>query len=237
MNYMLNSKIIALIPARGGSKGIPRKNLIPLNGKPLIAYSIEQAISVSIIDRIFVSTDDEEIKNTAIKYNAEIIPRPDSLAQDDSSMLQVLKHAVDYVENTLKFNFDILVLLQPTSPLRKPEFIERAIRELMKNNCESVTTAYKIEHNINTLIKINNGKTEYFIRKPIKDIRQKTEEIYRIDGAVVVFKKSTIQKQQDYMISDINNRAIIIPEKYAIEIDTLHDLKVAEFIMKDEQKD
>ena len=232
-----NSKIIALIPARGGSKGIPGKNIVLLKGKPLIAYSIEHAKSISYMDKVFVSTDNKEIADTSKRYGAEIIPRPKELAEDNSTMLSVLKHAVDYVENNLRFNFDILVLLQPTSPLRKTEYIDKAIRELISSKCESVTTVYKIEHNINTLVKIKEGKTEYFLKKPIASLRQEAEKIYRIDGAVTVFKKEAIRKQNDYMISDVNNGAIIIPEKDALEIDNLFDLKLAEFLMKDEQKD
>ncbi|MBU2633752.1 MAG: acylneuraminate cytidylyltransferase family protein [Nanoarchaeota archaeon] len=224
--------VVAIIPARGGSKGIPRKNIKLLNGKPLIAYSIEQAKQSEFVDRVFVSTEDKEIAEISKEYNSEVISRPQELAEDNTPMMPVLKHALDYLENKLKFKADIVVLLQPTSPLRKTKYIDKAIKELINHNCETVTTIYKIEHNINTLVKIKDGKTKYFIKKDPIALRQTSEEIYRIDGMVFVLKKEKISDEIDYIVSDDNNRAIVVPYEDGLEIDSPFEFELAEFLIK-----
>src|SRR3989344_1132419 len=121
-------KILAIIPARGGSKGIPGKNIKLLAGKPLIAHSIEAARNSRFINRVIVSTDDEHIANAARKYGAEIIMRPKELAEDKTPMDPVLQHAVEFLE---KENYipEAVMLLQPTSPLRTTEHINEAIEK------------------------------------------------------------------------------------------------------------
>lgn len=232
---MIKKNVIAIIPARGGSKGIPRKNIKLLNGKPLIAYSIEQAKASKFIDRVFVSTEDKEISEISKEYGSEIIQRPKELAEDNTTIMPVLKHAVNYVEKELNFKVDVVVLLQPTSPLRKVDNIDESIEKLLKEDYDSVTTVYRIEHNINTLVKIKNGKTEYFVDKPSKILRQEAEKIYRIDGNVFVLKKEVLlnKGEGDYIVSD-NNGFVIISEESALDIDTPFDLKLAEFFMKNE---
>ena len=115
-------KIISIIPARGGSKGIPRKNIIPLCGKPLIAYTIEQSLSSKLIDETIVSTDDEEVKEISIQYGSKVIDRPAELATDNASMESCISHVLESVKA------DVVVLLQPTSPLRKVRTIDMAIK-------------------------------------------------------------------------------------------------------------
>ena len=232
---MIKKNVIAIIPARGGSKGIPRKNIKLLNGKPLIAYSIEQAKASKFIDRVFVSTEDKEISEISKEYGSEIIQRPKELSEDNTIIMPVLKHAVNYVEKELNFKVDVVVLLQPTSPLRKVDNIDESIEKLLKEDYDSVTTVYRIEHNINTLVKIKNGKTEYFVDKPSKILRQEAEKIYRIDGNVFVLKKEVLlnKGEGDYIVSD-NNGFVIISEESALDIDTPFDLKLAEFFMKNE---
>jgi len=119
--------IIAIIPARGGSKGIPRKNLVDVNNKPLIAYSIEHALASKLINRVIVSTEDEEIAQVSMKYGAEIpTMRPKKLAEDHILDLPVYEHMLEYLNDTEGYIADIVVHLRPTTPYRKPEWIDDA---------------------------------------------------------------------------------------------------------------
>jgi CMP-N,N'-diacetyllegionaminic acid synthase len=124
--------VLAIIPARGGSKGIPRKNIKTLNGKPLIAYTIESAAKSKLINKFVVSTEDEEISAVAYKYKAEVVKRPPELARDDSPTFDTVKQVIDYFKERGD-NFDILVLLEPTSPMRKDDDIDKAIKLFIDN--------------------------------------------------------------------------------------------------------
>src|SRR4030066_411377 len=119
--------VLAIIPARGGSRGIPRKNVRLLCGKPLIAYTIETALSSKLIDRVVVSTEDEEIAGISKEYGAEVIKRPEELARDDSPTIDVVMHVLNWFEEKNEY-FDIVVLLEPTSPLRKENDLDSAVR-------------------------------------------------------------------------------------------------------------
>ena len=125
-------RVIAVIPARGGSKGIPRKNIRPLLGKPLIAYTIEAALKSKRIDRVVVSTEDEEIAEISQRWGAEVVRRPEELARDDSPSVDTILHAVDWFEEQGE-RFDIVVMLEATSPLRKEDDLDNAIGLLIKN--------------------------------------------------------------------------------------------------------
>jgi CMP-N,N'-diacetyllegionaminic acid synthase len=128
-----NKKIIAIIPARGGSKGLPGKNIKRLAGKPLIAWTIEQAKKSGWIDKLIVDTDDEKIAEIARKYGAEVpFLRPKELAQDKSSIYDVIFHALDWFKK-IGLDFDSVALLEPTSPLRKDDDIDNAVRLFLKN--------------------------------------------------------------------------------------------------------
>ena len=115
---VVERSILAIIPARGGSRRLPRKNVRLLCGKPLIAYTIEAALSSKLIDRVVVSTEDEEIAEVSKKYGAEVLERPEELARDDSPTIDAVMHVLNWFEERKEF-FDIVVLLEPTSPLRK----------------------------------------------------------------------------------------------------------------------
>ena len=138
-----NKKIISIIPARGGSKRLPRKNILLLAGKPLIAYSIEQSFKSKYIDRTIVSTEDKEIAETSKKYRAEIIKRPKELATDEATTLVVLQHVLSVLREQ-NYNPDVVVLLQPTSPLRKTSQIDESIRKLIDNNANMVVSASEL---------------------------------------------------------------------------------------------
>ena len=134
-------KILAIIPARGGSKGVPRKNIIPLCGKPLIAYTIETSQKSKLIDSTIVSTDDKEIAKIASDYGGDVpFLRPSELATDDSPDIDYLKHALEWVEKHRKWYPEILVILQPTLPFRTVEDVDNTLQFMIDQGCDSVRT-------------------------------------------------------------------------------------------------
>ena len=147
-------RLLAIIPARGGSKRLPRKNILDLAGKPLIAWTIEAALNSKYIDRIVVSTDDQEIANISIKYGAEVpFLRPKSLATDDASSIDTVINVLGEVE-IINQHYEYIVLLQPTSPLRTEIDIDKAIELLEKKSADSVISVCEVDHPshwINTL--------------------------------------------------------------------------------------
>ena len=133
-----NKKIIALILARKGSKGLKNKNIINLNGLPLIAYSIKYAKKSKLIDKVIVSTDGEKIAKISKRFGAEVIKRPKKFSKDKSSPNEAINHAIKFLEEKLKIDFDVIVFLQPTTPLRKNGEIDKAINLLIKKKLDTV---------------------------------------------------------------------------------------------------
>lgn len=222
----MNKKILAIIPARGGSKGIPKKNIRLLAGKPLIAYTIEAALKSKYLDRIIVSTDDKEIMGISKKYKAEIIKRPKKLAQDTTPTQPVLEHVLDFLRKHENYKPDIIVLLQPTSPLRTAYHIDGAINKFLKEKYDSLLSAcpsdkfiWKIERD--TAISVNHGR-----KKRIR--RQDRKPEYRENGATYISKYDTLIKKHNIMNGKIG--LYIMPEENSIEIDTKFDLWLCEQI-------
>jgi len=183
---MINN-IVAIIPARGGSKGIPRKNIKLFAGKPLIAHSIEQAKESEYVDRIFVSTEDNEIIDVALKYGADVVTRPKKLATDFASTEAVLQHALNYLEKDNKIG--IVVLLEPTTPMRDKGIIDKAIMRLLLSTADSVVTVskdygYFWEKEKNRMIRMS---PEYIPR-------QKRTPFYRENMQVYASKASVIRQ-------------------------------------------
>ena len=155
--------MIALIPARGGSKGIPRKNLALLNGKPLICWTIEAAIKSDLVDDLYVTTDDKEIADISESYGAKIIARPTNLAEDNSPVIDALQHAVGTLASW-KIDFDQIILTQATSPLRSEKHINEAIKLFRSKVCKSLVSVQKVPHifNPDSTFKIkDNGIIEH----------------------------------------------------------------------------
>jgi len=136
-----NKTFLAIIPARGGSKRLPRKNILDLHGKPLISHSIEAGLNSKYIDKVVVSSDDDEILVISEKFGVNIIKRPDELATDVSTTFDAIKHTINNVEK-----YDYIVLLQPTSPLRDSKHIDEAIELLKNKNADAVVSVCEMEH-------------------------------------------------------------------------------------------
>lgn len=226
-------KILSLIPARGGSKGLPRKNILPFSGKPLIAWTIEQAKKSKYIDRIIVSTEDNQIAEISEQYGAEVpFTRPKILATDKAKGLNVVLHAIDWLENNNE-KYKILLLLQPTSPLRTSKDIDVAIKLLFSKKAQAVISVCKAEHHpywSNILPK--DGCMKNFIRHEILNKnRQELPIFYRLNGAVYLAYCDYLKKNKGFWGDE--TYAYIMPIERSIDIDTKVDFRLAEIIKKE----
>lgn len=230
--------IIAIIPARGGSKSIPRKNIKELCGKPLIAYAIEGALKSAFIDRVIVSTDDKEIATVARHYGAEVpFMRPSELASDLTQDKPVFEHAINWLEDNESYNVEIMVNLRPTAPLRTVEDIDGAIEafrssgaDFLKSVCISKNHPHKM------WIITGEASMEPFASGEIwseygPDIpRQKAPDVYWQNGVVDILNKKAVFWDEAY--DALKFCHYIMPQNKSIDLDTEDDLEYAEFIMK-----
>jgi len=219
-------KIISIIPARGGSKGIPKKNIKKLGDKPLIAHTIQHSLNSKLIDRTIVSTEDIEIMEIARDYKAEIIERPNELAGDTVSSELVIEHAINVIKKE-GFNFDIVVLLQCTSPLRRKNDIDDALKLLLENNYDSVFSVVK---NRNFIWKKNNDNITPFFDYKNRPRRQDRDLEYAENGSIFIFKTKTFEKEKNRICG---KRGIyIMPYESSLEIDTPFDFWLCEQWLK-----
>jgi N-acylneuraminate cytidylyltransferase/CMP-N,N'-diacetyllegionaminic acid synthase len=225
--------IIAIIPARGESKSVQRKNIKLLAGKPLIAYTIETALKCKLLNRVIVSTDDKEIAAISKKHGAEVpFMRSRELALDSTPMLPVLQHAVSYMEQNEKSHIDVVVLLQPTSPFRKVSDIENCIKKLKNEKTDSVVTVCEAEHNpYFVMMKFQNDNLVPFLKteKPITR-RQDAPKVYRLNGAVYAVRRDVLMNENK-LFTD-NTKAVIMPQERSIDLDSQLDFEFAELLLK-----
>jgi len=229
---MINDqKVIVLIPARGGSKRLPRKNVMMLGNKPLIAWSIEAAKGSKYVDEVIVSTDNTEISEISNKYGASVpFMRPAKLAADRSTTNDVILHAVDALK--LKGN-DILVVLQPTSPLRKSFDIDSSI-ELMENKqANGVVSVCECEHSPLWSNKLppDRNLSSFISNETLGKRSQDIETFYRLNGAIYAFKCQSI-KEHNGLFYDENVFAFVMSRDSSVDIDVLADFKLAEFYLE-----
>lgn len=215
--------VLAVIPARGGSKRLPRKNLLPLGGKPLIGWTIEAALQSRYIDRIVVTSDDPEILAIARDYGVEALKRPDELATDTAETFEAVEHAVQHSPKS-----DFVVLLQPTSPLRKAHHIDEALEKAVAQNADAVVSVCETDHSplwSNTLPE--NGSMERFLRDEVRNKRsQDLEKYYRINGAVYVCKTAPLLEQKSFFLN-ANIYAYPMDRESSVDIDEEIDFKIA----------
>ena len=224
--------ILALIPARGGSKGLLRKNILPLSGKPLIAWTIEQAKASAYLDKVIVSTDDAEIAEISRRFGAEVpFMRPEKLASDGAKAMDVIIHAIERLEGNGDI-YDLTMLLQPTSPLRTAGDIDRAIELLFLKNAGAVVSVCETEHHpfwSNMLPPDGNMKD--FLRPDVANKnRQELPVFYRLNGAIYLASVEYLKTNSGFMST--NTYAYIMPKEHSIDIDTKMDFQFAEFLMQ-----
>lgn len=200
--------ILALIPARGGSKGVPRKNLRPLCGKPLVVWSVEAALSARSIDRCVVSTEDEEIARVARDAGAEVLQRPADLATDEATTEAVMQHALRVIPA------DTLVLLQPTSPVRDDDLIDRCVRRFLDEGADSLATGFVCKY-------VEYGKNQ--LR------RQEIEGFFYDDGNLYISRADLVRGGDRYGARMLRES---IGREQNIDIDDEFDLWMAEKILE-----
>lgn len=230
----MNKKILAIIPARGGSKGIPKKNIQIVAGKPLIFYTIEKALQSKYINRIIVSTDDNEIAEIVKKYGAEVLIRPKELALDDIPDLPVFQHALKELRKTEEYCPDLVIHLRPTCPLRIVDDIDNAIEKMLKTNCDSVRTIRAIKDHPYWTSKVEGDHLSPFLENyDVKKYyqRQLLPDAYITNGAADVLKSDIIMNNNNLYGKDI--RSIITPAERSVDIDTEFDLKLVEILLKE----
>ena len=235
-NKMINGKkVLAIIPARGGSKGLPGKNIKELCGKPLIAWSIEHAKSCSDIDRIVVSTDDREIAEVAKKYGAEApFMRPAELANDTASTIDVIFHAINWLKKHEDYRQEYILLLQPTSPLRTIEDIEGAVQKLKDKGAQAVVSVCETDHHpwwSNILPEDGNMK-DFLKPEILNKRRQDLPVFYRLNGAIYLADTDYLYKCNGFL--GPNTFAYKMPKSRSVDIDSDVDFKLAQLLLEEE---
>lgn len=222
-------RVVAIIPARAGSKGVPNKNLRPLGGKPLVAWPIQVALNTPEIDRVIVSTDGPIISNFARSFGVDVHDRPAHLAADDSLPIDLLHHLVP----TLKVEgkpADYVVYLEPTSPFRRPEDI-RACLELLEKGYDSAATFMEAHLNPHRAWKIEEDQVEPFIPGAVPWLpRQSLPKAYQLNGAVYAFVVDRFSPDvRTVLFGRIG--AVLMGAERSIDIDTIADFKIAEALL------
>ncbi len=220
----MKDKNLCIIPARGSSKRLKNKNIYPLLGKPLILYTIESALKSSLFKRIVVSTDSEKIKEIAEKEKVEVIKRPEKLSRDKAKT----ESAVFHVLKKLKEEFDYIFLLQPTSPLRDEEDIKKAFEKIKKEKKDFLVSVTDFEKPFKWAIAKKEKYYGFYFKKNFR------KKIYLPNGAIFIAKYKAFLKEKTFYGKKLT--IYYMPKEKSIDIDTLYDLKYAEFILKNETK-
>lgn len=227
-------KILGIIPARGGSKGVPRKNIKLLAGKPLLQYTSDIAKESNFLTDFIISSDDSEILEVASKLNIEVpFVRPKELSDDRSSSIDVVIHAIEELEKQNRF-YDAVCLLQPTSPFREKGFIDLAIQKFINKNTDSLISVLKVPHEYNphwTFEQDNNGNLRISTgEENIIKRRQDLPNAYFRDGSIYLTKVNVIKNQESFYGKSIT--FIESNPDFYCNIDTLKDWEVAENLVK-----
>lgn len=225
--------ILALIPARSGSKGVPHKNIKELKGKPLIAYTIEAAKKSKYLknENIICSTNSNKIAEIAKSFGANVpFLRPERYAKDESSSISVAIHAINHMKKSLKKEYEYIMLLQPTSPLRKPEHIDESIKMIEKDNkwdsVISISTPQNLPYNMKMIDK--KGLLKDFIRNDYQR-RQEMPEVYCTNGAIYLTKIETVLEENSFFGD--SSKGYIMQKEFSIDIDDKFDWKICELLL------
>jgi CMP-N-acetylneuraminic acid synthetase len=226
----VKKKVLAIIPARGGSKGIKNKNFVKINNRYLIDYTILEAKKSKLIDKIIISTDSEKIIRIAKKSKVDFIKRPKLLSQDKTPIYPVIKHVLNFEKRINNF-YDYIVILQPTTPLKKLFMIDSGIKLIKKKNADTLISVYQVEDNHPS--RMYKKKKIFLIplnKKKQWLNRQNLEKIYHRDGNLYICKTTSLIKNKSIYSSKII--PLILHKKYKLNIDDMYDLKLARKILK-----
>ncbi|WP_330927288.1 acylneuraminate cytidylyltransferase family protein [Candidatus Sororendozoicomonas aggregata] len=224
----MKNTYVAIITARGGSTGLPQKNILPLAGKPLIAHTIEAAINSGCFKKVIVTTDCIQINKISKRFGAFVIKRPVELATDNAKSCDVVEHVIQTLINEA-CRFTHFVLLQPTSPLRGEEHIKNAVIKYQKKGSETLVSITKNNRPYQKGLKLKNGYLQPITQwldfsKP----RQSLEESFYVNGAIYIANSSLFLESKDFYQGQ--TEFYIMPEKDSIDIDSEYDFMLAEFL-------
>ena len=228
------NEVMGLILARGGSKGIPQKNIRILAGKPLIAWTIEAARLSQCISRIIISTEDDQIAEIARLFDGDVpFKRPDELATDDSPSIDAVLHAVRWLEAHENYYPEYIMLLQPTSPLRSAEDIQKAVQLMRESGSDSLVSVVLVEHHPfwTYVIKTDGCIAQFVSKDQAYNNRQDLPPIYALNGAIYIARRGALLKYQSFFSE--TTQAYIMPQERSMDIDTLWDFHLAGLILKD----
>jgi CMP-N-acetylneuraminic acid synthetase len=229
-----DGQVLALITARGGSKGLPRKNVLPLAGRPLIAWSIKAALEAACAPRVVVSTDDQEIAQAALAWGAEApFLRPAALAQDDSPHIEVILHAVEWLAHNQGYEPQWVLLLQPTSPLRVAQDIDDALALARAHGAASVVSVREAPDHPWLLQTLDQaGRLRQFMPTPAGYLRrQDFPAVHALNGAIYLVERHRLLKSRALM--DRETLALVMPPERSLDVDTAWDFHLARLILED----
>lgn len=226
----MSMRIVGIIPGRGGSKGVTRKNTRLIAGEPLIAYTICAAQQSKLLTTFLTTTDDDEIAEVARLHGSPVLRRPSELAQDDTPMVQVVQHTLMTFEQARQAKFNYIVVLQPTVPLRTAEDIDHALNILINSKADSVVSVYKVfDHHPARMYRLKGERLVPYAPEPLTRLRQELPPVYHRNGAIYACKRSIIE---DETLIGPDTRPYIMPRERSVNIDDELDLAFAEFLMR-----
>lgn len=231
----MNKHILGIIPARSGSKGIPNKNIANLNGKPLIYYTIRESLNADCLERVVVSTDSKKIADIAISLEVDVpCIRPKHLAVDASKTIDVVLHMLDFLQNNDNYKPDIVVLLQPTAPLRKASHIDDAVNCLLNSSADSLVSLCRLnEPHPYKLKSIKNGFVLPFIEGTTScSPRQLLPKVYKLNGALYIAYRNVLDKYQSFFGEKV--LPYIMEDYNSVNIDNPLDFKLAELLLNEQ---
>ncbi len=231
--------VLGVIPARSGSKGVPNKNIRELNGKPLIYYSIFESLKSKLISDVVVSTDSKKFQQISIDYGADCpFIRPPELSGDDALAIPTIQHAVNEIEKKNKIKYDYIIMLQPTSPMRKSAHIDNALSKLFSSNADAIISVVNVNNNHPMKMKrflgsdSVSGRLVDYEKPPVENCpRQKLPPVHIVNGAIYATKRDVLMKENSFQ----GEKCIgfIMDENESINIDTEIEFLIAEALMKE----
>lgn len=235
----MKKEILAIIPARGGSKGIPKKNMVLLCGKPLIQYTIDAAKKSTLISHIILSSDDDEIIYYCKSQDIKVpFRRPLKLAQDNTPMIDVVKHTIKFLKKKENYKSEYIILLQPTSPLRTAQHIDEALNKLVNSDADSIVSVTEVPHQFNpfSVMKLDvEGNLAFFIKEGKKYSRRQDKPIlYARNGPVIFASKYEFILKNNILYSG-NILPYFMKRENSIDIDNTFDLILAKILLKEKK--
>lgn len=226
-----NKTFLGIIPARGGSKRLPKKNILDLNGKPLIGWSIEAGLNSQYIDEVIVSSDDDDILKISKGFGANVIKRPVELASDTATTFDAIEHVIKNVKK-----YDYIVLLQPTSPLRTSKHVDEAIEIVFKKDAKAIVSVCETEHSPlwSNILPHDNSMDNFLTDSIINKRSQDIPIYYRLNGALYIYKCEKLLEEKKLFFND-KIFAFKMNKKESIDIDDIYDFNLAKCLMSLDQ--